>query len=190
MKDNYNCVQHQNNSDIYDKFHIKPCNENICKNYTKMVKNFNNDVSGYCAGCSLVNRSNNIKNGTGELQKYNCIDYINLLQTNVADKIPSQILDDYTNLLAYWYKMIVTSNDNRLIELFEKLVNLAPKIILNENNRGDGKSAENKKQSIQFMQKKIRAFRELHFEQIIKSIAYTEGEMEKVKKATEKSKNK
>ncbi len=40
------------------------------------------------------------------------------------------------------------------------------------------------------MQKKIKAFRELDFEQIIKSVAYTECEMEKINIAAEKSKNK
>ena len=171
--------KHQNNNHIYNIFGIKPCNNSKCNRFTKIGKfiNYNfrkADVgnNGYCSECDKMNYYKRINNGD-QLGVFNNINNIFLFQPKLREKIPGPIIDDYTSLLAKYYKLLNVINEPEKLQLYYKLHELAPKVILAD----DGKGKYN--ETIRIMKRRIKYFKQMDFDGILFEISNIQRNMKK-----------
>ena len=166
--------EHLQNDAVYGVFDIKPCKNEKCTRYIKTTKHIlfkfdrlDRDYDGYCASCNKLNILDDLKSGQDQLGIFNDIDSIHLLSVRVHDKIPRSVIYDFSELMGYIYNKINKAQTTKERELYVKLRELAPKVILAKSNRGDSKENEDK-----LMIEKIKAFRCLDFSKILNYLCY------------------
>ena len=127
---------HQDNGYIYNIFGVLPCKNCTCKNYVKLdeiikykFSKLSKNNEGYCYACHHIERAKQLQNGQ-ILGVYDDIDKCITLTTNVEDIIPDGILHEFIELYKFILSRINNASDEQQIILYNKLLILAPKVVL------------------------------------------------------------